>query len=130
MQAAAEDPNNCKLQFQLRGFFLPYCVYPSFFYLSPFFSHHCGSFVLLLRFRSERERERARGMGRLFLVSLEGKIYSCKHCHTHLALSDDILSKVRSEPTFGALFLNLLCLLLGISDPIDKTESSDSFRRS
>ncbi|XP_074560132.1 protein yippee-like [Curcuma longa] len=32
-------------------------------------------------------------MGRLFLVSLEGKIYSCKHCHTHLALSDDILSK-------------------------------------
>ncbi|XP_042431704.1 protein yippee-like [Zingiber officinale] len=32
-------------------------------------------------------------MGRLFLVSLEGKIYSCKHCQTHLALSDDILSK-------------------------------------
>ncbi|KAG6474077.1 hypothetical protein ZIOFF_068001 [Zingiber officinale] len=25
--------------------------------------------------------------------SLEGKIYSCKHCQTHLALSDDILSK-------------------------------------
>ncbi|XP_020250359.1 protein yippee-like isoform X1 [Asparagus officinalis] len=32
-------------------------------------------------------------MGRLFLIHLEGKIYSCKHCHTHLALSDDILSR-------------------------------------
>ncbi|GAV75475.1 Yippee domain-containing protein [Cephalotus follicularis] len=32
-------------------------------------------------------------MGRLFVVSLEGKVYSCKHCNTHLALSDDIISK-------------------------------------
>nr|CAD1839640.1 unnamed protein product [Ananas comosus var. bracteatus] len=30
-------------------------------------------------------------MGRLFLISLEGKIYSCKHCQTHLALA--IVSK-------------------------------------
>ena len=28
------------------------------------------------------------------MVSLEGKIYSCKHCRTHLALSEDIVSKV------------------------------------
>lgn len=33
-------------------------------------------------------------MGRLFVLSLEGKIYSCKHCRTHLALSEDIVSKV------------------------------------
>ncbi|OIW04100.1 hypothetical protein TanjilG_00660 [Lupinus angustifolius] len=32
-------------------------------------------------------------MGRLFVLHLEGKIYSCKHCHTHLALSEDIVSK-------------------------------------
>ncbi|XP_051127132.1 protein yippee-like [Andrographis paniculata] len=32
-------------------------------------------------------------MGRLFLIYLEGNIYSCKHCQTHLALSDDIMSK-------------------------------------
>ncbi|URE45138.1 hypothetical protein MUK42_13715 [Musa troglodytarum] len=32
-------------------------------------------------------------MGRLFLISLEGKIYSCKHCQAHLAVSDDIVSK-------------------------------------
>ncbi|XP_004307635.1 PREDICTED: protein yippee-like isoform X1 [Fragaria vesca subsp. vesca] len=32
-------------------------------------------------------------MGRLFVLSLEGKIYSCKHCRTHLALSEDIVSK-------------------------------------
>ncbi|XP_073017173.1 protein yippee-like isoform X1 [Primulina eburnea] len=32
-------------------------------------------------------------MGRVFVVFLEGKIYSCKHCGTHLALSEDIMSK-------------------------------------
>ncbi|KVI09967.1 Yippee-like protein [Cynara cardunculus var. scolymus] len=32
-------------------------------------------------------------MGRVFRVTLEGKIYSCKHCRTHLALCDDIVSK-------------------------------------
>ncbi|XP_076906912.1 protein yippee-like [Bidens hawaiensis] len=32
-------------------------------------------------------------MGRLFLVALEAKIYSCKYCKTHLALCDDIVSK-------------------------------------
>ncbi|XP_057475404.1 protein yippee-like [Actinidia eriantha] len=32
-------------------------------------------------------------MGRVFVVTLEGKIYSCKHCRTHLALSDHIVSK-------------------------------------
>lgn len=33
-------------------------------------------------------------MGRLFVVTLEGKIYSCKHCRTHISLSEDIVSKV------------------------------------
>ncbi|CAN1259411.1 Protein yippee-like At3g11230 [Linum perenne] len=33
-------------------------------------------------------------MGRVFVVNLEGKIYSCKHCKTNLALSDDIVSKI------------------------------------
>uniref|UniRef100_A0A5B7BA22 Protein yippee-like n=1 Tax=Davidia involucrata TaxID=16924 RepID=A0A5B7BA22_DAVIN len=32
-------------------------------------------------------------MGRLFVVTLKGKIYSCKHCHTHLALCEDVVSK-------------------------------------
>ncbi|XP_038893239.1 protein yippee-like isoform X1 [Benincasa hispida] len=32
-------------------------------------------------------------MGRLFVVNLEGQIYSCKYCRTHLALYDDIISK-------------------------------------
>lgn len=32
-------------------------------------------------------------MGRLFVINLEGNFYSCKHCSTHLALSDDIISK-------------------------------------
>jgi hypothetical protein len=32
-------------------------------------------------------------MGRLFVVTLEGKIYSCKHCKTHISLCEDIVSK-------------------------------------
>ncbi|XP_010908535.1 protein yippee-like isoform X3 [Elaeis guineensis] len=32
-------------------------------------------------------------MGLPFLIHLEGKIYSCKHCQTHLGISDDIMSR-------------------------------------
>ncbi|KAL4351921.1 hypothetical protein GQ457_06G006200 [Hibiscus cannabinus] len=32
-------------------------------------------------------------MGRLFVITLEGNVYSCKHCRTHLALLDDLISK-------------------------------------
>ncbi|CAA0836612.1 Yippee family putative zinc-binding protein [Striga hermonthica] len=32
-------------------------------------------------------------MGRVFAITLEGSIYRCKHCGTHLALSDDVVSK-------------------------------------
>ncbi|KAL6503243.1 hypothetical protein OROHE_023872 [Orobanche hederae] len=32
-------------------------------------------------------------MGRLFLIYLEDNMYTCKHCQTHLALADDIVSK-------------------------------------
>jgi len=37
-------------------------------------------------------------MGRLFAVNLEGKIYTCRHCRTHLALSEDVISKVSTLP--------------------------------
>ncbi|KAF8733814.1 hypothetical protein HU200_014664 [Digitaria exilis] len=32
-------------------------------------------------------------MGRLFLMYLDGNVYSCKHCKTHLGLAGDIISK-------------------------------------
>lgn len=32
-------------------------------------------------------------MGRLFVVDLEGNIYSCRHCNTHLGLADDVISR-------------------------------------
>ncbi|XWS56708.1 hypothetical protein CRYUN_Cryun09bG0108900 [Craigia yunnanensis] len=32
-------------------------------------------------------------MGRLFVVNLEGKLYSCKRCKAHLALCEDIVSE-------------------------------------
>lgn len=42
-------------------------------------------------------------MGRVFVVTLEGNIYSCKHCGTHLALTEDVISKV-----FSPLFFTFL----------------------
>jgi hypothetical protein len=33
-------------------------------------------------------------MGRVFVVELEGRSYRCKFCKTHLALSDDLVSRV------------------------------------
>ncbi|XP_042030674.1 protein yippee-like [Salvia splendens] len=32
-------------------------------------------------------------MGRVFVLNLEGEVYSCKYCGTHLAVSEDIVSK-------------------------------------
>ncbi|XP_078436490.1 protein yippee-like [Wolffia australiana] len=32
-------------------------------------------------------------MGRLHQVHLDGRVYSCKHCETHLARCDDIVSR-------------------------------------
>ncbi|KAF5738457.1 protein yippee-like [Tripterygium wilfordii] len=43
-------------------------------------------------------------MGRLFVVNLEGKIYSCKYCKTHLALCEDVVSK-SSTVSMGKLIL-------------------------
>jgi hypothetical protein len=58
------------------------------------------------------------------VVNLEGKIYSCKHCKTHLATYEDIISKVLSLFQFLDfsgdysngfvinLFLLFFCMLL------------------
>ena len=54
------------------------------------------SFLLLLH----------RFMGRLFVINLEGKIYSCRYCRTHLALYEDIVSKVPFSSLFLSFFRN------------------------
>jgi len=69
--------------------------------LQTFFSSSCSFFSFIpIVFTVQT-------MGRLFVVNLEGKIYSCKHCHTHLALYDDIYSKVPSlsVPLFYLLYI-------------------------
>jgi len=38
-------------------------------------------------------------MGRLFLMHLDGNVYSCKHCKTHLGVAGDIISKVPLDPS-------------------------------
>ncbi|XP_074582056.1 protein yippee-like [Curcuma longa] len=56
-------------------------------------------------------------MGRLFLVSLEGKFYSCKHCQTHLALSNDILSRAfHCKHGKAYLFNNVVNVSVGLED--------------
>ncbi|BFG36397.1 hypothetical protein CerSpe_226710 [Prunus speciosa] len=53
-------------------------------------------------------------MGRLFAISLEGNVYSCKHCKTHLALVDDILSKsFHCRHGKAYLFRNVVNVTLG-----------------
>lgn len=37
-------------------------------------------------------------MGRVFVVVLEGRAYECKFCKTHLALADDLVSRVILPP--------------------------------
>ncbi|XP_026392140.1 protein yippee-like At5g53940 [Papaver somniferum] len=32
-------------------------------------------------------------MGRLFLIELDGRVYKCKFCRSHLALGDDLVSR-------------------------------------
>ncbi|BBN08455.1 hypothetical protein MPTK1_4g11690 [Marchantia polymorpha subsp. ruderalis] len=32
-------------------------------------------------------------MGKLYLIQLDGRIYSCKFCHSHLANSDQLVSR-------------------------------------
>ncbi|KAJ4870354.1 Protein yippee-like [Raphanus sativus] len=32
-------------------------------------------------------------MGRVFVIELEGAVYTCKECHTHLGLPNDIITK-------------------------------------
>ncbi|CAH8327262.1 unnamed protein product [Eruca vesicaria subsp. sativa] len=32
-------------------------------------------------------------MGRVFAIELEGPVYTCKKCHTHLGVPNDVISK-------------------------------------
>ncbi|KAL9261694.1 yippee-like-like protein [Drosera capensis] len=32
-------------------------------------------------------------MGKLFAITLDGRVYSCKHCETHLSLAEDLMSR-------------------------------------
>ncbi|GER50957.1 protein yippee-like [Striga asiatica] len=53
-------------------------------------------------------------MGRVFALTLEGLIYSCKHCGTHLAHSDDIVSKsFHCRHGKAYLFSNVVNVTLG-----------------
>ncbi|EEF35530.1 protein yippee-like [Ricinus communis] len=56
-------------------------------------------------------------MGRLFVVNLEGKIYSCKHCRTHLAVYEDIVSKsFTSRHGKAYLFNKVVNVSVGVNE--------------
>lgn len=50
-----------------------------------------------------REVGEKAAMGRLFLMHLDGNVYSCKHCRTQLGVASDIISKVPLHPSASPL---------------------------
>ncbi|KAL5730475.1 hypothetical protein ACHQM5_003289 [Ranunculus cassubicifolius] len=53
-------------------------------------------------------------MGRVFTVELEGRIYKCKFCRSHLALADDLVSRAFSCRRGKAyLFTNVVNITMG-----------------
>ncbi|KAL6637657.1 hypothetical protein ACP70R_025229 [Stipagrostis hirtigluma subsp. patula] len=56
-------------------------------------------------------------MGRLFLMHLDGSVYSCKHCHTHLGLAADIISKAfHSKHGRAYLFNKVVNVTTGVKE--------------
>ncbi|KAJ3682661.1 hypothetical protein LUZ60_012888 [Juncus effusus] len=56
-------------------------------------------------------------MGRLFVIGLEGRIYSCKHCLTHLAVSQEIISKTfHCKHGKAYLFNKVVNVTLGVKE--------------
>ncbi|KAH7675526.1 putative Yippee-type zinc-binding protein [Dioscorea alata] len=56
----------------------------------------------------ELERFSSVEMGRIFIVELDGKLYRCRVCGTHLALAEDLISKAfYCRPGKAFLFSNV-----------------------
>ncbi|PHU18200.1 Protein yippee-like, partial [Capsicum chinense] len=58
-------------------------------------------------------------MENISVVNLEGKIYSCKQCGTHIALSEDIISKSFHGRNGKSYFVNNVKL------PMKKVKNSE-----
>jgi hypothetical protein len=52
-------------------------------------------------------------MGRMYLEQLQGRVFSCRLCGTHLASNLDLISKVR----WDAVLSRLLCIAEGSLRP-------------
>nr|XP_024391412.1 protein yippee-like At3g08990 isoform X2 [Physcomitrium patens] len=48
---------------------------------------------VVCNFKCIQETRRGDTMGRLYLIQLDGRIYSCRHCRSHLAQCDELVSK-------------------------------------
>ncbi|KAJ0966211.1 hypothetical protein J5N97_027349 [Dioscorea zingiberensis] len=59
------------------------------------------------------------GMGRVFVVELEGKVYTCLTCGTHLASADDLISKA-FHCRHGKAFLFSNVSNVSIGDPEER----------
>lgn len=49
-------------------------------------------------------------MGRIFVVELDGRSYRCKFCRTHLALPEDLVSRVLNYVYYYYYFYYYYCL--------------------
>ncbi|KAJ4976566.1 hypothetical protein NE237_001672 [Protea cynaroides] len=56
-------------------------------------------------------------MGRVFLVELDGRIYRCKFCKSHLALADDLVSRAfHSRQGKAYLFNSAVNIIVGAKE--------------
>lgn len=91
-----------------------------------------GTVLTFRRWGSEREvfvtririeDRRGGSMGRLYLIQLDGRIYSCRHCRSHLAQCDELVSKVWASTS---PILPIICLIWNLwyllSSLVDKSE--------
>lgn len=62
-------------------------------------------------------------MGRIFVVELEGRSYRCKFCKTHLALAEDLVSRVLSN-SLSFHFHHFLFILLILAINYHRTWNS------
>ncbi|KAK6934235.1 Yippee/Mis18/Cereblon, partial [Dillenia turbinata] len=57
------------------------------------------------------------GMGRIFVVELDGRAYRCRFCKTHLALADDLVSRAfHCRRGKAYLFNNAVNITVGVHE--------------
>ncbi|KAJ6301570.1 hypothetical protein OIU77_015806 [Salix suchowensis] len=86
------------MSYFLKDYYIKILKIQTYYYLSQLCNRYCTGGLKSTRGEEEDD------MGRIFVVELEGRSYRCKFCGTHLALPDQLVSKVSRNPPFFLVF--------------------------